>query len=119
MLRVFLFLSFLTLCFHSHACWIARGTFSIDGETFPLHQKFELKKDYVFPAGAYLLQIRLLSGEKKIHVRYVILEKKGTRLVNISKGEEEEIEPSKEREIFAKGLPGQPNSIITLTFQNI
>ena len=48
----------------------------------------------------------------------IINQKKGEKLTLISKGEENLIDNGK-GEIFAKGEPKQPNTIITLKFKNI
>ncbi len=119
MLKIFLLISFSLVSSNSYGCLIGKGSLSIDGEIFPLHQKFEPKKKYLFPAGSFLLQIRLVEKGKKLKLSYVIKEKRGTTLMIISRGDEEDMEEGQEREIFAKGLPGKPNSIISFTFEHI
>ena len=118
MLRILIISSFF-FCLNSYACWLARGDFSIDGEAFPILQKFDKGKDYVISGGTFLLHLRLQKKEQKLSLTYSLEERKGTKLILITKGEEQSIAPGKHKEIFAKGLPGQPHSIISLTFENI
>jgi hypothetical protein len=118
MLKIF-YLTLFFLSINTYACWLGRGQFSIDGESWPIHQKFELGKGYIFPGGSFLLELRLVEKDKKLNFSYSLKEKKDLKLLTISSGEEEDMKPSETKSIFAKGLPGKPHSIISITFDHI
>ena len=120
MLKTFIILFTLFVSLSAFACWKAEGTFAVDGETWKFNQKFDHNKEYSFPMGTFILNLKLvpLKGGMSTLV-YSASEKKGTKLTLVTKGEEEEIKPGTEREIYAKGEEGQPNSIITIKLTNI
>lgn len=100
------------------ACWKVEGSFAVDGETWKINQKFDHNKEYVMPMGPYIVKMTVKPGKTQTLV-YVVQEKKGTNLVLVTKGEEEEIKAGQSRDIFAKGEEGQPNSIITVKLTDI
>lgn len=100
-------------------CWTAEGSLGVDGETWKFNQRFENKKEYIFPMGTFILKMKVNRGEKNVHTFvYVVQEKKGITLTDITEGDEE-IKEGVDREIFAKGKPGQPNSIIAIKLIHI
>jgi hypothetical protein len=102
------------------ACWKIEGTLGVDGETWKIHQKFEHHKEYIMPAGNFILKLTLRPQSKNLNkLSYVLQEKKDNKLILVTQGEEEDIHEDKKREIFAKGETGQPNSIITIKLTNI
>lgn len=115
-----LLIGLLIISTNAFACWKVEGTFSVDGETWKINNKFEHNKEYIMPTGNFILKLTLKSQDKKKNtLLYVVHEKKGTTLALVTKGEEENIEAGKEREIYARGEEGQPNSIITVKLTNI
>ncbi len=101
------------------ACWRAQGSFAVDGETFKIDQKIEHSKEYLFPGGKFILKFTVTAGKKKVHnMKFTLEEKKGVTLTTVTTGEEE-IEENRSNDIYAKGLPGQANSIITLKLTSI
>jgi hypothetical protein len=105
--------------FSSLACWKMEGSLGVDGETWKLHQKVDHDKDYSFPMGTFILNIKVVQGKKKSHtVQYSVWEKKGSKMVLVTKGSED-LEEEKSKDIYAKGEPQQPNSIITLKLNHI
>lgn len=119
-MKVFL-LGLLLYSFSSFAgcnCWKAEGSLGVDGETWKFNQRFENNKEYIFPMGTFIVKMKVKRGEKNTHnFNYVVQEKIGTTLVDITEGDEE-LTVSEEREIFATGKPGRPNSIITVKLIN-
>lgn len=113
--------SFLTLfSLSAFACWHVDGSLAVDGEVFKFNQKVEHKKEYLFPLGNFILKFTLYPQDKKnTMMRYVVQEKKGLKLLNVTTGEEENIKENIKRDIFAKGEEGQPNSIITVKLKHI
>ena len=107
----------LLFSFNAFSCWKVEGTVAVDGEVWKIHQKVEHGKEYIFPMGTFILKITVKPG-KTLTLLYVVHEKKGTGLTLVTKGEEE-IKPNNQREIYAKGETGQPNSIITIKLTNI
>jgi hypothetical protein len=102
------------------ACWKVGGSFAVDGETWKINNKFDHNKDYIFPMGSFILKLMIKpSPNKKSSLFYTVHEKKGTTLVLVSEGEEENIVEGESRDIYAKGRPGQPNSIITIKLTHI
>ena len=96
------------------ACWKVDGQFAADGETFKFSQRFEHDKEYSLPLGTFILNLTIKKSDNKFKTLvYTVSEKKQGRLILVSKGEEE-IEEKKSNDIYAKGEPGQPNTIITL-----
>ncbi len=115
----FLFLLFLS--FPALACLgvNVEGKLAVDGQTWKMSQKFDLGKEYSVPMGPYILSMTVTHEGKTFLSKYKVEEKKGTKLVLVTKGEEEEIELGKSRDIMAKGEEGQPNSIITINLKDI
>lgn len=100
----------------SFAAWNMEVALGIDGETWKIEQaKFEEAKETEIKFGSYILKMTLKKGDepKSIDVAYTLHEKKGEALTLINKGEEI-IEEKLSSDIYAKGMPNQPNSIITL-----
>jgi hypothetical protein len=111
---------FLLFSINAFPCWIAEGTFTTDGEVWKFNQKIEHNKEYIIPAGEFAVHLVLVEKNKKPDIlKYEIKQKKGLKLELISKGEEEELELNKVRDIFAKGEEGKPNSIITIKLSKI
>lgn len=100
------------------ACWRAQGSLAVDGETWKFDQKIEHNKEYLFPMGTFTLKFTVKKKKGTNTFVYVVQEKKGLTLTNVTMGDEE-VETGKDREIYAKGLEGQPNSIITIKLLNI
>jgi len=107
---------------NAFANWQMEVAFGIDGETWKIdHAKFVEAKETEISFGNYVVKMTVKKGtteEKGLDVSYSINEKKGEKLTLISKGEENLVDNGK-GEIFAKGEPKQPNTIITLKFKNI
>jgi len=115
----FLAIILVLFSFNAMACWKVDGSLGVDGETFKFNQKFDHGKEYSFPMGSFILNIKLDSGKDKTHtVRYSIFEKKGTKLNLVTKGDDEITEEAT-KEIFAKGEENQPNTILTLKLNHI
>lgn len=120
MLRVFTSLFLLTFSLSVFACWKVEGSFAVDGETWKINQKFEHNKEYIFPAGNFIVKLTIIpEGKKTSTLKYIVHEKKGTNLILVTKGEEDAIKEGEQRDIYAKGVEGQPNSIITIKLTNI
>lgn len=120
MLKSCLLLFLIAFSASALACWKVEGKFAVDGETWKINQKFEHNKEYIVPAGNFLLKLTLKPQEKNLStLSYVVHEKKGVSLTLITQGEEEDIKAGETRDIFAKGEEGQPNSIITVKLINI
>ncbi len=103
------------------ACWSLQGSYAVDGQSWKFSNKVDHHQDYLFSTGPYHIKIRLEPGEikKSLTVTYEIHERKADKLILVTKGEEEEVIPSRQTEIFAKGEAGQPNTILTLRLRNI
>jgi hypothetical protein len=114
------FLAFLILVsLPAFACWKIDGTLGIDGETFKFEQKFEPGKEYSLPLGTFILGLKLTpTKNSKVLVSYSVQERKEKKLVLVTNGKEV-IAEDKVRDIYAKGEPGQPHSIITIKIKNI
>ncbi len=109
----------LLLSFNLFACWNVEGEVAVDGETYKIHQKFIHDKEYSLPMGNFIFSLKIIPGKNKNHeIQYKLVEKKKLNLVVITKGEDEITEKA-QKEIFAKGEEGQPNSIITIKITNI
>lgn len=120
MLRSFLAFSLFIFSFSALACWKVNGTFAVDGETWKFDNKVEHNKEYIFPVGNYHVKLTFKPQNKKlVTLTYAVEERKDKKLVLITKGEEEDLKPGEQRDIFAKGEEGQPNSIITVNLTNI
>nr|AIA17975.1 Unknown Function [uncultured bacterium] len=90
------------------------GKLSVDGQTWKFSRKFHLGTEEMIPAGPYIIAMTYTYPENGYRVRYKIEEKKGITLTMVTRGEDDEIEMNKTRDIMAKGETGQPNSIITI-----
>lgn len=101
------------------ANWTADVTLGVDGETFKSPQvKLLDAKETSVTLGRYILKVTLINSkeEEGLDVTYVLHEQKGKQQQLVSKGNEI-IEIGKSAsEIFAKGEPKQPNTIITFKF---
>ncbi len=113
-------LKFLFLClfsFNAMACLHVQGSYSVDGETWKIDQKMELKQEYSLPMGTFILSLSVTEG-KELLVKYKVEEKKGVTLTQVTRGEEK-FTLTKAKDIFAKGNEGQPNSILNLKVSKI
>jgi hypothetical protein len=102
------------------AGWQTEVSLGIDGETWKIQQAhFTPDKEETLNFGSYILKmtIKKSSQENGLDVIYSLLQKKGEKTLLITKGEDI-IEEKSKSEIFAKGQPSQPHSIITLKFKN-
>jgi hypothetical protein len=107
--------------FNARADWQTEVSLGIDGETWKIQQaKFTPGKEETLIFGIYTLKmtIKKSSQENGLDVNYSLHQKKGEQTLLITKGEDI-IEEKSKSEIFAKGQPSQPHSIITLKFKNI
>jgi hypothetical protein len=99
--------------------WTADVTLGIDGETFKSAQvKLLAAKETSITLGRYILKMTLKNAteEEGLDVTYILHEVKGKQQNLICKGVEVIEVASSPAEIFAKGEPKQPNTIITLKF---
>lgn len=112
-------LVFLILCLlplSALANWNMEVTLGVDGETFKANEaKFEEGKETKLNLGRYVVKLTIKKSDepKYLDVSYAVEEKKGDKFILVNKGEES-IEDKSSGEIYAKGEPSQPNSIITL-----
>ncbi len=110
----------LTFSLPALACWRMTGTFAVDGESWNFDSKVEHNREYAFPVGTFILKLTLKPQDKKrTTLTYVVHERKEKTLVLVSSGEESDVESGKVRDIYAKGTPDQPNSIITVKLTDI
>lgn len=107
------------MSFSALACFKATGSFAVDGEKWKIDHKVEPHKEYIFPMGTFILKMTIKPNKDKHDVLYVVQEKKGTTLLKVTEGIEEEVVIGQSRDIFAKGEEGQPNSIITIKLIDI
>lgn len=109
----------LLLSFNLFACWNVEGEVAVDGETYKINQKFVHNKEYSLPMGSFIFSLKIVPGKSKTHeIKYKLVEKKKLSLVLITQGDDEITEKT-QKEIFAKGEEGQPNSIITIKITDI
>lgn len=104
------------------ACWKIEGSVGIDGETYKLNQKVDHDKEYIVPMGTFIFKmtVSMSKENKKLkNMKYVMQEKKGTNLILVTSGEEEDIEVGKTKEIYAKGEEGQPHTVLTIKLSDI
>lgn len=121
MLKIFLIGLTLLLTLPALACFRMQGDVAVDGETFKIDQKLEHDKQYTLPMGSFIFNLKLTKfkdSKTKHHVKFSLHEKKGTKLILVTDGEED-LEETKSRELYAKGKEGQPNSIINFKLTNI
>jgi hypothetical protein len=121
MLKIIISILLVIAALPAFGCWNLQGSYAIDGETYQFANKVDPNKDYLFPAGAFHIKLRLVQHEKKetITLFYEIQERKASKLVLVTKGEEEDILLLRQTDVFAKGELGQPNSILTLKLTHI
>jgi hypothetical protein len=109
---------FILLCllpFSSWANWKADLTLGVDGETMKAEkQVFVDGKETTVTMGNYILKLTLKNTKvpKNIDIDYVVQEKKAQKLILVNKGQDV-VENELSKDIFAKGEPNQPNTIIT------
>jgi hypothetical protein len=115
--KIFIFIT-LAFTLNALACWKVDGSLAVDGETWKFNQKIKHNMEYIFPLGPYIFKMTMKAGKTQTLV-YVVQEKKGTKLTLITEGEEEQIKVGESKDIFAKGVKDQPNSIITVKLTNI
>lgn len=100
------------------ANWRIDLTLAVDGETWRADQVlFEDGKEKAFDFGRHLMKLMIQKSkeEKGLDVTYLIQEKRGSLKVILNKGTEN-IEENTKADIYAKGEPNQPNSVITFKF---
>lgn len=69
--------------------------------------------------GSFILSLKIKPGKSESHnLLYKVEEKKGLKLILVTKGEED-IKEKKPNTIYAKGEEGQPHSIITIQLNDI
>ncbi|MBA2404782.1 MAG: hypothetical protein H0V66_08425 [Bdellovibrionales bacterium] len=113
----------LLLCFlplSAFASWQVEVALGIDGETWKIdHAKFEESKETALTLGRYLVKLTIKKSKEEngLDVTYVVQEKKGEQFILVNKGDDIIEIGQKSNEIYAKGEPKQPNSIITLKFK--
>lgn len=61
----------------------------------------------------------ITKDKKRPTLKYEIKEKTNLKIILVSKGEEEDLELDKSKDIYAKGEPGQPHSIISIKISKI
>ncbi len=106
------------LSLNAFACWKVDGSLAVDGETWKINQKFEHNKEYILPMGPFILKMKIKPGKTQT-LNYIVQEKKGTTLILVTQGLEDDLKVGESRDIYAKGEEGQPNSIITVKLSNI
>lgn len=120
MLKNLIVLILFTLSFSAFACWKVEGKFSVDGESWKIDQKIDLKKDYTMPMGTFLVSLNLVQNkDKSFTMKYQVHEKKGVTRTLVTSGEEENIKEKELRDIYSRGEKGQPHSIFTIKLINI
>lgn len=122
MLKKLLIVITFMFSFSALACWKLEGSVGIDGETYKLNQKVDHDKEYILPMGAFIFKMTVSTNQenKKLkNMKYVVQEKKGTSLILVTSGEEEDIEVGKAKEIYAKGEEGQPHTVMTIKLTDI
>lgn len=95
------------------------GKLAVDGQTWKMNQNLTFGREHSFRMGTFILSMTVSHSKTDFLVKYKVEEKKGNKLVMITYGEEGEIDLNTPRDIMAKGLEGQPNSIITLKLRDI
>jgi hypothetical protein len=108
----------LLLPLSSFANWKIDLSLGVDGQTWKTDQAiFEDGKEKSIDFGTHKIKLTLKKSkiEKSLDVTFLVEEKKGNAMVIINKGSEI-IEDKGTGEIYAKGEPNQPHSIITLKF---
>lgn len=120
MLKKLFLIALVLFSMNALACWKVEGSFAVDGETWKINNKFDHNKEYIFPMGTFILKMLFKTEKDKTQTLvYVVQEKKGTTLIDVTEGEEEAIKVGETREVYAKGKQGQPNSIIIVKLTDI
>lgn len=117
----YLFVLLCLLPLSSWANWQADLTLGVDGETMKAEkQVFTEGKETVVAMGNYIVKLTFKNTKvpKNIDVDYVVQEKKGQTLILVNKGQDV-VENELSKDIFAKGEPNQPNTIITIKFKSL
>jgi hypothetical protein len=115
----FIFLLLITLPAFACTGFLVEGKLAVDGQTWNFSRKFKMGQSEMIPAGPYIISLAFTYPESGYLARYKVEEKKGTTLTTVTKGEEDQIQMEKSRDIMARGETGQPNSIITLKLKDI
>lgn len=116
----YLFILLCLLPLSSWASWQADLTLGVDGETMKADkQVFVEGKETVVSMGNYLLKLTLKKTKipKTLDIDYTVQEKKGQSLTLVNKGQDV-VENELSKDIYAKGEPNQPNTIITIKFKS-
>ncbi len=95
------------------------GKVAVDGQTWKMNQTFTFGREQSVRMGPYILSMTINHNKTDFRVKYKLEEKKENKLITVTRGEEVEIDLNTSRDIMAKGLEGQPNSIITLKLRDI
>ncbi len=114
------YLLLLLLPLGAFANWQADISLAVDGETFKTpDQKLEEGKESSIKVGNYQVKLTLKKSKepKLIDVIYSVQETKASKVTIINKGQDI-IEEKISNDIYAKGEPNQPHSIITIKFKN-
>lgn len=121
-MKIFLFLLLLLPLNLWATGWQVEVGLGIDGETWKLErEKFMDGKEQTLNMGKnYVLKLTIKKGtqDKSLEITYVLHEKKGDKLILVNKGDDV-VEEVMSKDIYAKGEPNQPNSIITLKLKNL
>lgn len=119
MLKLITLITVLAFSVNAFSCWKFQGEFSVDGETWKIDQKVDHDKNYSLPMDSFILNFKVSQGKDKApKVFFEVFEKKGITQVKVTTGQED-LKFDKSVDIYAKGLEGQPNSILTLKLSNI
>ena len=115
------FLSIFLISFPAIACLGVNldGKLAVDGQTWKMNQTLTFGREHAFRMGPYILSLTVTHSKTDFLVKYKVEEKLKNKLILITHGEEGEIDLNSSRDIMAKGLEGQPNSIITLQLRDI
>ncbi len=95
------------------------GKLAVDGQTWKINQTLTFGREHAFRMGPYILSMTVTHSKTDFLVKYKVEEKQKNKIVMVTQGEEGEIDLNSSRDIMAKGLEGQPNSIITLQLRDI
>lgn len=118
-MKLLLLIILTILSLNTWAAWNLEVALGIDGETWKIERdKFEDGKESTFTMGNYILKMTIKTSTEKhmLDVVYTVQEKKQGKLILINKGTDL-IDERKPNDIYAKGEPSQPHSIITIKFK--